>query len=156
MAGLILQDYLYPTNTDDYPSADPPLLISNTEYDIATAKWGPEWKLPTKEEVDELINNCTFEWTTQNGVIGAKFTAKNGNSLFFPAAGLRAGEKVKSTDKAGCYWSGTRSDDDTYIVYALCFGASQPMCIVFFKEYGFAVRPVSVEIRNDCCHRRLY
>jgi predicted nucleic acid-binding Zn-ribbon protein len=142
--GLLISD-----NPDDYPSADPPLLISNTEYDIATAKWGPEWKLPTKEEVDELINNCTFEWTTQNGVIGAKFTAKNGNSLFFPAAGLRAGVKVKSTDKAGCYWSGTRSDDDTYIVYALCFGASKPMCIVFFKEYGFAVRPVSVEIRNE-------
>jgi hypothetical protein len=58
------------TNVDDYPSANPPSNISGTEYDIARAKWGGNWRLPTKAEVQELIDSCTWTWTTQNGVNG--------------------------------------------------------------------------------------
>ena len=54
------------------------------EDDAATANWGSEWRMPTKEEWDELFLNTASIWTTQNGVDGRLFTASNGNSLFIP------------------------------------------------------------------------
>ena len=56
------------------------------EYDVATANWGGSWRMPTLAEMKELINNCTWEWTTQNGVYGRKVTGPNGNSIFLPLA----------------------------------------------------------------------
>ncbi|MBR5963324.1 MAG: Ig-like domain-containing protein [Bacteroidaceae bacterium] len=60
--------------------------------DAAYMNWGIDWRMPSKEQFDELINseNTTTEWTTQNGVNGKKITSKsNGNSIFLPAAGYR-------------------------------------------------------------------
>ncbi len=57
------------------------------EDDAATVNWGGNWRMPTKEEWEELYNNTTCIWTTQNEVYGKLFTATNGNSLFLPAAG---------------------------------------------------------------------
>ena len=59
--------------------------------DAATTNWGGSWRMPTIEECQELINNCTVEWTKKNGVYGCKFISKkNGNSIFLPATGIRA------------------------------------------------------------------
>jgi hypothetical protein len=55
--------------------------------DAACANWGGSWRMPTRAEQDELRNNCTWTWTTQNGVNGYKVTGTNGNSIFLPAAG---------------------------------------------------------------------
>ena len=52
--------------------------ISGTQYDVARAKWGGKWRIPTKDEVEELVDNCKYEWTTLNGVKGGKFTGPNG------------------------------------------------------------------------------
>ena len=59
------------------------------EDDAATTNWGNEWRMPTKEEWQELLDNTTNKWTTQNGVNGRLFTGSNGNSLFLPAVGFR-------------------------------------------------------------------
>lgn len=58
--------------------------ISGTEYDAARRVWGGDWRVPTVEEMEELVSNTDFEWTEVNGVRGGKFTARNGNSLFIP------------------------------------------------------------------------
>ena len=71
--------------------------------DAATAKWGSDWRMPTKEEWQELVDNTPHTWTTQNGVIGLLFTATNGNSLFLPAAGCYTGDVF--VDNLYCYWS---------------------------------------------------
>ena len=56
--------------------------------DAANVNWGGRWRMPTRNEFRELIDNCTWEWTTQNGTNGLKMTSKkNGNSIFLPAAG---------------------------------------------------------------------
>ena len=44
-------------------------ISGNANYDAATANWGAPWRMPTREELKELIDNCTFKWTTQNGTI---------------------------------------------------------------------------------------
>lgn len=64
--------------------------ISGTEYDVATTLWGGDWCMPTKQQAQELINNCTRKWTTVNGVDGCKFTSNlNGNSIFIPNGGYK-------------------------------------------------------------------
>ena len=58
------------------------------EDDAATANWGIDWRMPTREEWEELYANTTVTWITQNGVTGCLFIASNGNSLFLPDAGF--------------------------------------------------------------------
>ena len=67
------------------------LTILLPEDDAATANWGNGWRMPTKEEWQELLDNTTVTWTQQNGVNGRLFTGSNGNSLFLPAAGRWGG-----------------------------------------------------------------
>ncbi|MBR3950407.1 MAG: hypothetical protein IKJ79_00615 [Bacteroidaceae bacterium] len=62
-------------------------ISGNPQYDAARAIWGGRWRIPTRTECEELLNNCTWTWSVQNGVNGYKITGPNGNSIFLPAAG---------------------------------------------------------------------
>ena len=75
------------------------------EDDAATANWGDDWRMPAKEEWQELLDNTTNKWTTQNGVNGRLFTGSNGNSLFLPAAGFRWDDALNYAGSYGYYWS---------------------------------------------------
>lgn len=66
--------------------------------------------LPTKSQFEELINNCTYDFSYYKGMNGAIFTSKkNQNSIFLPAAGCSYGEwcgyKTEDYNTLGCYWS---------------------------------------------------
>lgn len=71
---------------------------------------------PTKEQIQELLDYCSSEWTTLNGVNGRKFTGPNGGTIFLPAAGWRGGE-VYLVGDTGYYWSSTPSGE--YNAYEL-------------------------------------
>ena len=74
--------------------------------DAATANWGSGWRMPTSNELNELKNNCTVTYTSQNGVNGCLFTSRtNGNSIFLPAAGLRNDSSLRNDGSRGNYWS---------------------------------------------------
>ncbi len=75
------------------------------EDDAATANWGNEWRMPTKEEWWELLDNTTVKWTQQNGVNGRLITASNGNSFFLPSAGSLWVEGLDTFGLSGYYWS---------------------------------------------------
>ncbi len=109
----------------------------------ATANWGNDWRMPTKEEWQELYNNTTVTWTTQNGVNGRLFTASNGNSLFLPAAGYRYISSLDYAGSYGSYWSSslsTGSPDGAWILY---FGSDNyGMNGYGYRDYGLSVRPV--------------
>ena len=81
------------------------------EDDAATANWGSDWRMPTREEWQELLNNTTVTWTTQNGVKGRLFTASNGNSLFLPASGYRYDSSLYVAGFYGYYWSSSLYTD---------------------------------------------
>jgi hypothetical protein len=132
------------TNSDDYPSANPPSEISGTEYDIARAKWGGKWRMPTKAEVQELSGKCTWTWTTQNGVDGMKVVGPNGNSIFLPAAGYRIGTDMYQVGTYGYCWSGTLNECDANIAYNLDFlnDGSRGVDYCYSRNSGFTVRPV--------------
>ncbi|MBQ9363644.1 MAG: Ig-like domain-containing protein [Bacteroidaceae bacterium] len=91
--------------SSDYGTVDNKTVL-DLEDDAARANWGGTWRMPTKAEQDELCNNCTWTWTTQNGVNGYKVTSKtNGNSIFLPAAGYRFDSSLSSAGSYGDYWS---------------------------------------------------
>ena len=80
------------------------LTILEPVDDVATVSWGTDWRMPTKEEWEELYRETTCIWTTQNGVDGRLFTGCNGNSIFLPATGFRLdGELIGPS--LGIYWS---------------------------------------------------
>lgn len=64
--------------------------IANTQYDVARAKWGDPWRMPTLNDWEEITMNCSWTKSTLNNVNGLKITSrKNGNSIFLPFTGCR-------------------------------------------------------------------
>ncbi|MBQ4520673.1 MAG: DUF1566 domain-containing protein [Bacteroidaceae bacterium] len=111
-------------------------------YDAATANWGGSWRMPTLDEMKELLNNCTWTWTTQNGVKGYKVTGPNGNSIFLPAAGYRDGTDLNGVGSYGGYWSAT-PDSNSGSAFALYFLSGYFGWNYIGPKHGRAVRPVS-------------
>ena len=92
--------------------------------DAAHVNWGGNWRMPTRAEQDELRNssNCTWTWTTQNGVKGYKVTSKkNGNSIFLPAAGCRLNDGLNGAGSNGYYWSSSLYTYGSGYAYNLYF-----------------------------------
>ena len=118
--------------------------IAGTEFDVARKKWGCTWRLPTRAEQDELINNCTWTWTKQNGVDGYKVTSKkNGNSIFLPAAGYRYGTNLYNSGSYGFYWSSSLVRSSSGLACGLYFLIGSYDWSLNFRSYGRSVRPVS-------------
>ena len=118
-------------------NADDHLTTLDAADDAATANWGEDWRMPTKEELSELILYCTVTRTTYNGVWGNLFVGRNGNSIFLPSAG---GYGQNEVDDGGLYWSssvGSDFDDAWYI-----FAGGNWLAGCFRRCCGFSVRPV--------------
>ena len=81
--------------------------------DAASVNWGGSWRMPTMTELAELQNtdNCTWSWTTINGVNGYEVVSKkNGNSIFLPATGYHTSSSIFHVGEIGIYWSSSLSD----------------------------------------------
>ena len=122
--------------------------ISGTEYDIAHVKWGDGWRMPTKDEVNELRSNCTTKWIEMNGVEGLQYIGPNGNSIFLPAAGIYISEKVENDMthwmwRESNFWSGTNDSDYPWASYILISdNHNGSFCNVSDRCRGNSVRPV--------------
>lgn len=118
------------------------LTILLPEDDAATANWGTCWRMPTDEEWQELYQNTTLTWTTQNGVSGRLFTAANGNSLFLPAVGYRWYDDLPDVGNYGCYWSSSLDMDYPFNAWGFDFDLDSARIIYFYRGCGFSVRAV--------------
>ncbi len=118
-------------------------ISGNAAYDAARANWGGTWRLPTSAEIDELINNCTWTWTTQGGHKGYRVTGPNGNSIFLPAAGYRNESSLLYAGSYGSYWSSTPRESGTNSSYELCFDSGGRSRGSYSRYCGRSVRPVS-------------
>ncbi|MBR5324084.1 MAG: hypothetical protein IKV14_04620, partial [Muribaculaceae bacterium] len=116
--------------------------------DAAYVNWGGNWRMPTIEEQKELLNtsNCTWRWTTQNGVKGRKVTSKkNGNSIFLPAAGYLQGGYLNDAGDYGDYggyWSSSLTTVLSGYAYGLYFYSSNLDWYSNYRCYGLSVRAV--------------
>ncbi len=117
--------------------------VSGTQYDVARAKWGGKWRMPTNDEVNELVDNCKYERTTLNGVIGGMFTGPNGNSIFLPAACFRyRGDLINYIGEFGNYWSSALVPDDSDNAFGLAFDSKGACWDGNLRLFGRSVRPV--------------
>lgn len=109
-------DYIYWTdiNGDGYFSyeelTDIGKEISGTKYDVASKRWGGGWRMPTKDEMEELITKCKITVTTRDDTFGFKLQGPNGNCIFLPAAGYWRQREIQSLN-SGHYWTSTRCPD---------------------------------------------
>ena len=129
----------YEIGIDDKTTLEP-------EDDAATVNWGTSWRIPTRAEMNELYNNCTFTCTTQNGNMGYLVTSKiNSNSIFLPAAGSR-NEKLVNSNKYCNYWSSSlytgHSSKAYYMTIQVSDGNGNVYIQDHYREIGMPVRPV--------------
>ncbi len=114
--------------------------------DVAHQKWGGSWRMPTHEEFQELIDNCTWSWTTMSGVNGYKVTSMKsgytGRSLFLPAAGFRDGTSLYYARESGYYWSSSLGTGGPYNAKVLGFKSDRYGRSGSGRDYGLSVRPV--------------
>lgn len=132
-------------NTDNYANSYANKIQHHLypNEDAATVKWGKGWKMPTKAQFEELLANTTDEWTAINGINGRKFTASNGNYIFFPAAGDIDGGSLVSRGSYGLCWS--RSFYSASNAWRLYFHSSGRGVSTDSRYYGFSVRPVRAQ-----------
>lgn len=134
------EDYIYYKNDNDY--YDIGYDISGTKYDAAYIRWRDDWRMPTKEEYEELCKQCHWQWTTTNGINGYKIIGPNGNSIFLPAAGYRLGTKVYDLGTDGHYWSSTQNTIHAGNAYCLYFSNGYNGRNSFYRNHGYTIRPV--------------
>lgn len=116
--------------------------ISGTQYDVAHVKWGGGARMPTFEEVKELVNNCSFEYGTYNGVEGDYVTGPNGNSIFLPYAGYRYNGFLDYESINGYFWSGSFDDLEARYAYYIYCHESFGTWGYSYRSKGMSVRPV--------------
>lgn len=135
-------------NENLYPNANPPSEISGSEYDIVAQKWGNGWRLPTKEEMEELIDNCFVIWEKWCGC-WTIVSHINGNEIKLPYGQIRDG---KSTfyDECG-YWTSTLDETTgmSYGLYGLTAGGDVKNIKLFKRSYGLQIRPVKDKSSSD-------
>ena len=124
--------YGYNGFTDGKTELDP-------QDDAAYVKWGPKWRTPSKAQQDELREQCTWTWVTQNGVDGRLVTGPNGNTLFLPATGFRS-EASHDQGSYGNYWS--RTTDFAYFAYYLYFTSPNVAFDRYYRSLGRTIRAV--------------
>ena len=118
------------------------LTILEPIDDAALANWGAGWRMPTKEEWEELYQNTDYVWTTQNGMKGRLLTGPNGNSIFFPATGFRLDGELICTG-LGIYWSSTLQTGSQVSAWSFHFNFENcHVCGTYERSRGQCVRAV--------------
>ena len=118
-------------------------ISGNATYDAARANWGGSWRMPTKAEMEELIENCTWTWTAQNGVNGMSVTGINGNSIFIPAQTGFYYESSLEEVGGGCYWTSTPDEESNEHASCLIIEETGTDSDGGMRCLGMLIRPVS-------------
>ena len=134
----------YSTNSDwGYNGFVDGKMELDPEDDAAYVNY-PDGRMPSKDQIDELCNSCTWQWTQMNGVDGQLITGPNGNTLFLPASGYKYDDTFNSEGRFGFYWSRTHMSTNSYYPWTLRIGSDGYYCWGFSRARGYTVRAVRV------------
>ena len=116
----------------------------DSEDDAAIANWGGEWRMPTDDEMKEMVDGCYWEWTDNfegSGMAGrVGISKKNGNAIFLPAAG----QNEYNIGKRGYYLTSSLCpimNDQATCVYN--WDIMLDKNVATFRYYGSSVRAVN-------------
>ena len=114
-------------------------------YDAARSNWGGTWRTPTESECDELIDDCTWTWTTQGGHTGYLVKGPSGNTIFLPAAGCMSGSSCEDAGESGLYWTSTPYSLNNKRAIGMTFisgGSKWTTTDWNARDLGLTIRPV--------------
>lgn len=107
------------------------------DYDAAASQWGGTWRIPTREEWQELVDCCTWSWNGE----GYRVSGKNGGSIFLPAAGYSKGSSRFKEGERGDYWTSTPLGSQKsyeFVIKSDAYGVESDN-----RFYGISIRPVT-------------
>lgn len=132
-----------PSATDE----DALKTVLDPEDDAATVNWGSGWRMPTKEEMEELLVRCTWTKTEMNGIKGYKVQSlvdlHTEKWIFLPFAGRRRGTSIEVVGSTFFIWTSTVDSTIPERAYLLN-GATLPPRInsLVSRATGCTIRPV--------------
>ena len=130
------------SKTNKKPMED---ISSNPTYDVATAKWGKGWRIPTEKDFYELLCYCNYEYEPNGNIYWQKFTSRiNKKILYLPATGYKEGSKLIYPKTNGSYWTSTpviNQFDNSAGMYI--FAVDEGRMSHGGRSMGNAVRPVA-------------
>lgn len=139
--GMFIPEKLF----NKYAEFMPEEIAGDPLYDLATNIWGKDWRMPTRDECEELINKCTWIWDYRGNSWGYTIIGPNGNRIFLPASGHRKLYEVQFENTYGGYWCSEKYssnlDEESYTLMFFDTGEKSA------KSHGFsingcAIRPV--------------
>lgn len=116
--------------------------------DIARKEWGSLWRLPYKEDWQELLDKCKWEVTSYYGMTGFRFIGENGKSIFLRICGYYYLGNILNSLEYGYYWSADLNDDLPSTAWILMMSDFYRVKIHnvsvtdFGRRWGISVRPV--------------
>ena len=129
----------------EYGTVDHKTVLDPSD-DAAHVNWGGDWRLPTQEEFQELMTNCSWSWTTRNGIPGYRVTSYkegfSGVSIFLPANGMIGGTSPSDVGTVGNYWSASLSAEASYHGLSPYFSNSYVKSGNCYRYFGLGIRPV--------------
>lgn len=135
------ETYVYGLELTKYNKKDSVKIIELVD-DIASINWGDAWRMPTKEEQEELLNECFWVWRKQNGVYGYTVTGKNGNFIFLPAAGYKNKAELYKEASFGLYWSSSLYETSAGSANIMHFDSKSKGQTINNRYIGATIRPV--------------
>lgn len=139
---------------DEYAQGNCPNYGANVTWnpetnDAAFCNWGNGWRMPTYEEMLELINECDWEWKVVDGVQGYVVTAKKegfkGNNIFIPAVGYKIGHSTTNLGTMGYLWTSTPSTANRNVSRNLQCSENRPSMYFSNRFLGLPVRAVKAK-----------
>ena len=130
------------STTNGTPMTD---IGGNKTYDVATLKWGEGWRMPTQEEMNELLEYCNDRYVQKGGRWGREFTSTiNKQSIFLPTTGSKEGTKLIDAGGCGVYWTSTPTNGRGHCcAHMYNFGAALGEMGSCGRFIGLAIRPVT-------------
>ena len=120
-------------------------ITTDPDYDVARKEWSYSWMLPSKEDVEELLENCEIEPFTYHKTEGWIVISKiNGKAIFIPAAGYRDSSGVQFEDEIAHLWTGTSDTKGIKQAYNLRLKGTKYKGEWTERFLGFPIRPVAV------------
>lgn len=116
--------------------------ILDCEYDAAVQNWEGSWRMPTREEMVQLQNECT--WVRSLIDYSYTVTGPNGNFIVLPASGKRDKDSLTSNGSEGYYWSSSLDVDYCYAARCLYCGNVKDGNFSYNRRIGLNIRPVCV------------
>lgn len=130
----------------DYNSMDDTILSRKKDIVSVVLNKGKEkgWRMPTREEMEELYNNCNWELRRDTDPPGYLATSKkNGCSIFFPLSGYRSNNAIVDEGQGALYWTSTVCADGSFMnAYALYLNLRSANISDFPRYLGLTIRPV--------------